>query len=210
MEWAFARADQIFDVVAQHSAVWVYLTVFLAMLIENLIPPFPGDTVVFVCGVYAAGGDASWTLIYVISVVGTLISTMMLFYFGRSKGRAAFASPKVRWLGTERLGRVEKWYARWGDKVLLLSRWLSGIRALLALFAGVGNVRASRMFLYTLISTLTWNFAVLFLALRLRQDWHKIDMIFKYYGWLILTITALVVLAVIVRKRYLNRRSKSS
>jgi membrane protein DedA with SNARE-associated domain len=207
MELVFAKADQIFDLVSQHSVLWVYLFVFLSMIIENIVPPYPGDTIVFVCGVYAAGGHASWTLIYILSVVGTMISVMMLYYFGRSHGRAAFQSPRVRWLGVKHLDRVERWFTRWGDKALLFSRWLAGIRALLALFAGVGNVSSSHVFLYTLISTLTWNFVVLFLALRLRQDWQKIEHIFAAYGLFILLGIGIIVAIIVARRFYSHKRS---
>ena len=199
MELVFSKADQIFDLVARHSTLWVYAFVLIAMIVENFFPPFPGDMAVFVCGVYAAGGNVSWTLIYVISVIGTLISVMVLYYVGRRQGRAVFQRHGARWLGVKNLGRVERWFARWGDKALLLSRWLAGIRALLALFAGVGNVRASHMFFYTLISALTWNFALLFLALRLRQDWRKIEAILTAYGWLILIVMVIVAGIFVIR-----------
>lgn len=208
MELIFAKADQIFDLVSQHSVLWVYLFVFLSMIIENIIPPYPGDTIVFICGVYAAGGHASWTLIYILSVVGTMISVMMLYHFGRSHGRAAFQSPRVRWLGVKHLDRVERWFTRWGDKALLFSRWLAGIRALLALFAGVGNVSSSHVFFYTLISTLTWNFVVLFLALRLRHDWQEIEHIFAAYGLFILLGIGIIV-AIIAAKRFYSHRKGS-
>jgi membrane protein DedA with SNARE-associated domain len=207
MEVVFARADQIFDVVSHHSALWVYLFVLVSMIIENLFPPYPGDMIVFVCGVYAAGGHCSWSMIYLLSVIGTMISTMMVYYLGYSKGREVFQSNRVKWLGVSKLAKVERWFDRWGEKLLLLSRWLSGARALLALFAGVGKVPASRMFIYSLISTLTWNFAVLFLALRLRQDWQKIDTIFRLYGALILVGFAVIGLLVVLR--IFSRRKRS-
>lgn len=207
MELFFAKADQVFNLVSQHSVLWIYLFVLVSMVIENIIPPYPGDTAVFICGIYAAGGNASLPVIYVLSIVGTMISVMLLYYIGRSTGRAVFQSPKVRWLGVKHLNRVERWFARWGDKALIFSRWLSGIRALLALFAGVGNVRASHVFFYTLISTITWNFAVLFLAYHLRQDWQEIDHIFAAYGWFILIGVGVIAAIVLARKFGFSKRS---
>ncbi len=210
MELIFAKADQIFDLVAQHSALWIYLFVLASMMIENLIPPYPGDTIIFICGVYAAGGHVSWGLIYLLSIIGTMVSVMILYHLGRRQGRAVFQNPRMRWLGVRHLDRVERWFSRWGDRALLLSRWLSGIRALLALFAGVGNVRSSHMFFYTLVSTLTWNFVVLFLALRLRRDWHKIDYVATTYGLLVLIGIGVIVAVIAARRLYFSRRSDNS
>jgi membrane protein DedA with SNARE-associated domain len=64
------------------------------------------------------------------------------------------------------------------------------------------------VFFYTLISTLTWNFVVLFLALHLRQDWRKIDAILTAYGWLILL--GMVVVAGIVVIKIIRRHRRSN
>ena len=206
MEYLLARTDQLFDLVANHSPLWIYLFVLVSMTIENFFPPYPGDTAIFICGVYAAGSHASWGLIYFLSVIGTLISVMALYYIGRSKGRAIFASRKIRWLNVSKLEKLENWFARWGEKLLLVSRYLTGARALLALFAGVGNVRPAKMLIYSLISTLTWNFLVLYLALALRRDWQKIDSILDTYNTIIFILIAVVVIVVVMRFFIRKRR----
>lgn len=209
MEYLFARTDQLFELVTGHSALWVYLFVLFSMTLENFFPPYPGDTVVFICAVYASGGYASLPIIYALSVVGTLISVMSLYYVGGRYGRVAFSNSKLRWLNLTRLGKIEHWFDHWGDKVLILSRYLSGVRAALALFAGVGAVRPWKMLIYSLISTLTWNFLVIYLGYELRQDWHKIDKIFDTYSTLTYVGIALLVIAVITRTWYKRWKSKS-
>ncbi len=193
MELFFAKADDILGVITGQSALWLYMIVFVSMLIENFFPPYPGDTIIFICAVYAAGGHASWSSIYALSVVGTIASVMALYYVGRTKGRDVLSSQRMRWLGVRRLEKVEHWFDRWHDKVLLASRWLTGVRALIAVLAGVGRVGAWRMLIYSTISTLAWNFVVLYLALVLRRDWHKFESIFAAYNKVIIAVIALVV-----------------
>jgi membrane protein DedA with SNARE-associated domain len=82
---------------------------------------------------------------------------------------------------------------------------LTGIRALVALFAGVGRVSARRMLFFSLISTLTFNFILLYLALRLRQDYHKIEPLFRAYNGIIIAIL-LIILVVLLVRYFLNRR----
>lgn len=206
MDSLFQQADQILDAVTNHSAVWIYLITFAAMLVENFFPPFPGDLIVFICGAYAAAGHASWSGIYVVSVLGTLASAMTLYYIGLSKGRDVLQSHRLRFLGVKRLEKVEHWYARWGEKLLLVSRWLTGVRALLALFAGVGRVKAGRMFLYTLFAAMTYNLFLLLLAQKIRRDWHKISGFFHAYDRVIWI--ALIVVVVIIMARYFLRRRR--
>ncbi len=209
MEVFFSKADEILNLVTAHSPLWIYLFVFVSMLIENFFPPYPGDTIVFICGVYAAGGNASWWSIYGLSVIGTLASVMALYYFGRTHGRSAFSSHSMRWLGVRRLEHVDHWFDRWHDKVLLASRYLTGVRALIAVMAGVGRVGAWRMLIYSTISTLTWNFIVLYLALRLRLDWHKIDAWLATYNSVIIA-ALLIVLAFVAYKIVQRRRRREN
>ncbi len=210
MELLFAKADEILNVVAGQSLLWIYLFVLLSMLIENFFPPYPGDTVVFICGVYAAGGHASWSTIYVLSVVGTLLSVMALYYFGRTHGRSVFSSHSMRWLGVRRLEKVEHWFDRYHDKVLLASRYLTGVRALIAVMAGVGRVGAWRMLIYSTISTLTWNFIVLYLAWVLRRDWQVIDRIIGTYNSIIIIALVLVVSFVVYKILARKRQGEST
>jgi membrane protein DedA with SNARE-associated domain len=202
MEHIFATTDQIFDLIAGHSALWIYLAVIVVMIIENFFPPIPGDTFVFVCAVYAAGGNASWVGIYICSIAGTILSVMALYYLGHRQGRAVFASRKLKWLSSANLEKIEHWFGRWGEKLLLASRFLTGIRAALALFAGVGNVHPWKMFIYSLISIASWNFLVVYLGALLRRDWHRIDAIFRAYSVAVYLAFAAVLLALVARLLY--------
>lgn len=208
METLFAETDQLFQMVAGHSPLWIYLFVFVSMTLENFFPPYPGDVAVFICGVYAAGGHASWTLIYILSLAGTMLSVMSLYYLGHRRGRRILANSKLRFLGVKRLEQIENWFARWGEKLLLGSRFFAGARALMALFAGIGNVRPCRMFVYSLISAAAFNFLVLYLALRLRRDWQKIDAIIGTYN-MVLWLVGAAVLAFIVVRIVRKRKSEA-
>lgn len=199
MEVFFAKSDQILNMISAHSPAWIYLFVLVAMTIENFFPPFPGDTLIFICGVYAAGGHASWSAIYAISVVGTVASVMVLYYIGKTKGRDVLNSHRMRFLGVKRLDHVEKWFDKYHDKVLLASRWLTGVRSLIGVMAGVARVPAWRMLIYTTISTITWNFFVLFLARRLREDWGKIEYILATYNRVVIVLLVLILGFVIYR-----------
>jgi membrane protein DedA with SNARE-associated domain len=208
METILAETDQIFEMIAGHSPLWIYVFVFISMTIENFFPPYPGDVTIFLCGVYAAGGHASWTLVYLLSLAGTMTSVMALYYLGHKRGRAILANNKLRFLGLNRQEKLESWFSRWGEKLLLVSRFLAGTRALLALLAGIGNVRPWRMFLYSLISAAAFNFLILYLALVLRRDWQKIDSVLSTYN-IVLWIAG-AVLVLIIGGRILLRRRKAT
>lgn len=205
MEAIFAKTDQLFQMVAGHSALWIYLFVLISMTFENFFPPYPGDVSVFICGVYAAGGHASWTIIYIMSLAGTMLSVMALYYIGLKRGRSVLASNKIRFLGVKEMDKIEGWFGRWGEKLLLLSRFLAGARALLALLAGIGNVRPWRMFFYSLISATVFNFLVLYLAWTLRRNWQEIDSVIRTYNT-VLWIVGIAVLVVVAVRIIMKRR----
>jgi membrane protein DedA with SNARE-associated domain len=208
MDSIFSTIDKLFEMITGQTPLWIYLFVLVSMTFENFFPPYPGDTVVFLCAVYASGGGASWSIVYLLSVIGTLISVMSLYYLGNRQGRAVFARNKFKWVNQDRLTRIERWFRRWGEKVLLVSRFVVGIRAALALFAGVGDVRPWKMLIYSLISAAAWNFLIAYTGLWLRRDSDVFERALGAYSTIVYLILGLILLFLVGRS--LKRRWKKT
>ena len=49
--------------ISGHGGIWVYALVFTAAVIENILPPYPGDTILFAGAVLATMGTVLWPLV---------------------------------------------------------------------------------------------------------------------------------------------------
>ena len=191
-ELLWIKVEHILDLALTHGAVWFYLFIFLSSVIENIFPPYPGDTVTFVGGYLAGTGRLTFPLVFVSAGLGCLAGAMLLYLLGRSKGRKAFLK-NGRWiLDKEHLKKVEIWFKKYGEKVLVLSRFLTGVRSVVALAAGVGNVSARKMIIYTSISIVLWNGIIVFSAFKVQQNWREILDMIQIYNKIVLAVVVLV------------------
>ncbi len=191
-ELLWIKVEHILDLALTHGAVWFYLFIFLSSFMENIFPPYPGDTVTFVGGYLAGTGRLTFPLVFVSAGLGCLAGAMFLYLLGKSKGRKAFLK-NGRWiLDKEHLKKVEVWFAKYGEKVLILSRFLTGVRSVVALAAGVGNVSTRKMVIYTSISIVLWNGIIVFSAFKVQQNWREILQVIQIYNKVVLAVVVLV------------------
>ena len=180
---------------------WFYLILFASCLAENLFPPYPGDTVILLAGYLAGSGQILISGSLMCSVAGSLTGAVILFALGSSKGRALFGENRFRFLSPERLDRVESLFRKHGRKIVLASRFLPGIRSLVAVTAGIGGVPTRLFVLFSLISILVWNGLLLFAGLQLGQNWTAVVRWFRIYNWIVILAVLLAALLWYLRRR---------
>jgi membrane protein DedA with SNARE-associated domain len=185
------KAEDYLKLAIALGPFWFYLFIFLSGLVENLFPPYPGDTVTFIGGYLAGTGLLTFSLVFCSASLGCLAGAMILYVLGKSKGRRIFLKDKGPIFNQTQLHRVENWFRRYGEKVLIISRFLTGVRSLVALTAGVGNVRLKKMTIYTLISILLWNGIILFSAFKIQENWREILKMIQIYNKVVLTVVVL-------------------
>ncbi len=198
-ELLWIKVEHILDLALTHGVVWFYLFIFLSSFVENIFPPYPGDTVTFVGGYLAGTGRLTFPLVFVSAGLGCLAGAMLLYLLGKGKGRKAFLK-NGRWiLNKEHLKKVEVWFKKYGEKVLILSRFLTGVRSVVALAAGVGNVSTRKMIVYTSISIVLWNGIIVFSAFKVQQNWREILEMIQIYNKVVLTVVVLLGIAWLVK-----------
>jgi len=186
--------------VGAQGGIWVYLIVFSACVLENVFPPYPGDTLLFAGAVLAAAGVVSTPLVLALGISGNVLGAMLVYTFGYTRGRKFFLSHHGRFIDPAHLRKIESWFGRYGTRLILLSRFLTGIRSGVALAAGLGEVPLGKMLLYTTISTLFWNGMIVGLALALDSNWDAIYEFAHLYNRLVLALLCLVALAWTIRR----------
>jgi len=198
-ELVWIKAEHILNLALTYGAVWFYLFIFLSNFFENVFPPYPGDTVTFVGGYLAGTGRLTFPLVFLCAGLGCLAGAMLLYFLGKGKGRKAFLK-NGRWiLDREHLQKVEKWFKKYGEKVLVVSRFLTGVRSVVALAAGVGNVSVRKMTVYTSISIVLWNGVILLSALKVQRNWREIMQMIQIYNKVVLGVVVLAAIAWLVK-----------
>ena len=193
---------------AIHGALFIYLAVLLGCLIENIFPPFPGDAIILGGAFLAGRGSVGYLPVFAVAVIGGMTGALLLYYFGRLKGRAIFEKYDKFYLRLENLQKMENWFRRWGALVLIFSRIIPGARSAIALTAGIADVPLKRMVGLTLISFCLWNGFLIGGMYLVKSNWGKLVSLIKSYNMILAIASAILILAwlVIIYRRSLIKK----
>jgi membrane protein DedA with SNARE-associated domain len=199
-----SRGAELLNFISNHGVVWIYCFMFISAIVENLFPPYPGDTVTFMGGYLASSAVLSLPLVFLIPSAGSLCGALILYYLGLKKGRKLFEKDKGRILNKTQLGKIENWFGKYGSEVILASRFITGVRSGIAVAAGLGKIELWKMVAYSLISIFAWNGLIIGLGTLTHQNREKVFKFLSLYNRLIL-IAVILAFAVwiiwLVRKR---------
>lgn len=118
----------------------IYVVLGAGAALENIVPPVPADTFVFLGGFLAGTGEAEAWTVYGVIWVSNVGSALAVYAAGRRYGRSFFEEGLGRYLlNEEHLARIRDFYDRWGSPAIFLTRFLPGLRAIVPAFAGVSK-----------------------------------------------------------------------
>jgi membrane-associated protein len=149
------------DALTRAAAVtgpWAPAVLFGAAFVEHVFPPFPGDLIVVLGAWYAVHGQLSWPLLLVFATAGAVVGAWVDHRVGVMLGRRLDrAVARSRLMSPEQLAAFEAAYRRWGAWLLLLNRFMPGVRAFLFVAAGTSGLPLGRVLLLGGVSAAIWN-----------------------------------------------------
>jgi len=178
---------------AQNHAFWVYVVIYLSCVVENLFPPFPGDAVIFVGAFLAGTGKIYLPLVFIMTFLGSMSGALLLYALGKRGIRKLFIFHTGIFFNDQQLKKIENWFVKYGEKVLLFSRFIVGVRSGIALAAGVGKVDLRKMIVYTSVSVLLWNGLLTAIATVLKENYHSAYKFLATYNSIVLLLLAAVI-----------------
>jgi membrane protein DedA with SNARE-associated domain len=191
------QINQLLDYIFAYGSVWVYLAIFTACFVENVFPPFPGDSFIVAAGGLVALGRLDFTLTLLLIITGGMASVMFIYYLGRRFGRSYFIRKDFKYFSASDIEQMEERFRKWGAVVLVASRFIVGMRVVLAVVAGIGRYPAGRMILFSTLSYLLFAGLLFLAAHKLVENLSAVEYYFTAYNhvaWpLLIGLVALLV-----------------
>ena len=203
-----AGFDELLVFISNTPTGYIYLILFSVAFIENIFPPFPGDTFTIIGGYLAALGKLNVFLTLGMVCAGTLLSVMLIYYISLHHGRAFFTRHDYKIFNFEDIARVQRWFARFGVWTLIFSRFVVGGRVAIAAAAGMGSYPAGRMTLYSLISAVLFHGTLIALAFVMHVYIQDLVKGFNIYGKIILVIVGILIILWFARWIYRVRHDR--
>jgi membrane protein DedA with SNARE-associated domain len=185
-----------------------YATVFLILLACGLGVPLPEDISLILGGFLAHKGAANLPIMMVVGFAGILGGDSLIFYFGRRLGTKVGKKPGgffARIITPEKRAKVEGLFAIHGQKIVMIARFMPGVRAVTYFTAGSVGMPYWRFILWDGLAALLSAPVFVFLGFHFGSELDTlIDVIkeFQYY-----VMGGLVVLGT---GFYLWRRSRAA
>lgn len=150
---------------------WAYLLLGISAFVENIFPPIPGDTITAFGAFLVGTGRLGFWGVYASTTAGSLVGFMALFYVGGFLGRRFFLDRDIRFFRAKDILRAEEWFRRHGYLLILLNRFLPGVRSVISIAAGISRLHPLPVGGLALASAALWNLLWILSGRLLGASW---------------------------------------
>ena len=195
------------DSILQWLGPWALVGLALIVFAEcGLLIGFflPGDSLLFTAGLFVADGairSPLW-LVCALLVLAAVLGNACGYWIGRSAGPAVFERPRSRMFRPEHVVKTQEFFDRYGNRAIVLGRFVPIVRTFITVMAGVGRMEPRRYLTYSVFGGVAWAAGVTVLGYWLGQfALVKANIEFMIIAIVIASILPMVVEIVRARRR---------
>ena len=183
--------------------------IFASAFMENIFPPYPGDSVIVFSGYLFASERIGLVPLITAVMAGNLISAIIMYYFGVEL--ISFVRKKIQMkfiqeiLDLKHLTRTHDWFNKYGIMAVIFSRFSAGIRFFISIVAGMVKMNLILFISAFSIATAIWNMLLVYGGYTLGQNWEQLLGYIRLYSGLIAVIFILVGLLYLLKSKYKSK-----
>lgn len=182
--------EEILTSLGTYSPMYVYFILLVIPFIENIFPPSPSDVIVVIAGTLIVLGQINFIPALLISSIGSELGFIFLFFLGRTADKKIIQAGKMKFISRDALQIAENWFSKYGFGIILLNRFISGVRSVVAFFAGVSELPVKKTIILSSISSVLWHSILLALGIFFGENVHTVDKYLAIYS----TVVTLLIL----------------
>jgi membrane-associated protein len=152
---------------------------------------FPGDSLLFVAGLFAARGDLNVGVLIVSLTISGVLGNAVGYFTGLKLGKRLFSRPKSLLFRPSHLKKAHGFYEKYGNKTIIIARFIPIVRTFAPLVAGAAEMPYGRFALYNAIGGFGWICSMLLGGYFLGQAFPSLA---KHIELVVLVIVALSLL----------------
>jgi membrane protein DedA with SNARE-associated domain len=183
-----------------------YFVLFLGLFAESLALPFPGELAMAISGHLTNLGSFNILFIIFYSYFGAIVGTTVTYYLGYKLGTPFFDKyGKFFFMNQERLAKMTKWFDKYGDKLILVSYFIPGLRHFTGYVSGILKVRLRTFFFYNYMGGFLWVMTYVMIGKVFGQKIEQLLHIISQY-----TTVAIIVLVIGLVIGFLFKQNKTA
>jgi len=187
---------------------WGYSGIFGLMLLESSSLPIPSEVILPFAGYLASTGQLDFWVTVALATVAGLAGSLIDYYIGL-KGVQSLLKHKILGkavLSTSQLEVAEKWFIKYGNLMVFVSRIIPGFRTTFSFPAGAAKMKLTKFIAFTTVGCLMWNVILVYLGWYLGKNWTQVAGASHY----LIIATVATILIVIVFYLFMRSRKKQA
>jgi membrane protein DedA with SNARE-associated domain len=134
-----------------------YLAVAGFVFLEDFGVPVPGETILILGAVYAGTGRLSIVLVGVLGFLAAVLGDNVGFAIGHFGGRPLVERyGRYIFLTPERIDKTTRFFERHGGKIVVVARFIEGLRQANGIIAGLTGMHWARFVVFNAIGAALW------------------------------------------------------
>ena len=129
--------------------------------------------------------------------------------YGRYKGREWALRGHWLHITPKRLDSADRWFARYGDWAVLLSRCLPIIRTFISLPAGIARMPFWRFTILTVVGCIPWVLMLTLAGRAVGDNWEDLQKQLHYFDYALILILVGTIVWLVVRQRRRRRPAEA-
>jgi membrane protein DedA with SNARE-associated domain len=187
-----------------------YWAVLLLVMVEDFGIPVPGETILIAAAIFAGAGRLNVVAVGLVGLLAAILGDNIGFAIGHFGGRAlALRWGKYIFLTEERLDRAEVFFNNHGGKIIVVARFIEGLRQANGIIAGISGMHWRRFVFFNAIGATLWVGAWVTIGYTAGSHINTIYHYITTYSLYVL-IALVVLLAAFILRHVLRRRRRSA
>jgi membrane protein DedA with SNARE-associated domain len=197
---------------------WGYLAIFVLTVLESACIPIPSEVTLGLGGALSSAAFQSGSsthldlgLVIVVGIVGSVIGSLIAYVVGRTGGRRLVDRyGKYVLLTHADLDRVEAWFARRGEWMVLFGRVIPVVRTFISLPAGMAEMNPVRFVVLTTIGCAAWVSTLSVIGYEVGAQWQSVTKGFGYASSVVVAVAVVGIAAFVWHRLRAVRREAGS
>lgn len=176
-----------------------YFGIFVLMALESALIPIPSEITMPFAGFLASTGVLNVWAIILVGTLANLAGSLLGYWIGYMLEETVLLGlikkyGKFILIDEHDYQRANKWFDKYGDKIVFISRLLPGVRTIISLPAGMFEMNLKKFIIYTTVGCLIWSALLTYVGVILGANWAALD---PYYRKFEIVIVAGLILGVL-------------
>lgn len=183
-----------------------YIVLLIALMLELLAFPLPGEALMTYCGYVIYMGKMNWTISIIVAAFGAAAGITLSYFIGKALQLGFFQKyGHYVHMDRKRIDKLSSWFEKHGNNMLIIAFFIPGVRHVTGYFSGITKIPYKKFAINAYIGAFIWTTTFISLGKVFGANWEKYHILIKKYLIIGSILIALIIMGVYIYRSYKER-----